>query len=62
MDDKDKYLYSFTHGDQETPLIFGIDTTTPEGREEFKKEWDTACEIVPELISKEDIVYPHEHQ
>jgi hypothetical protein len=30
-----------------------MDTTTPEGREQFKKEWDTACEMVPELISKD---------
>ena len=37
-----------------------MDTTTPEGREAFKKEWDTACELVPELMNKEDLVYPHE--
>ena len=42
--------------------MFGIDTTTPEGREQFKKEWETACQLVPELISKEDMVYPHEAQ
>ena len=39
-----------------------MDTTTPEGREKFKEEWDAACEMVPELLSKDDIVFPHEHQ
>ena len=37
-----------------------MDTTTPEGREQFKKEWNDACQLVPELISKEDMIYPHE--
>ena len=37
-----------------------MDTTTPEGRDEFRKEWEAACQMVPELISKEDMVYPHE--
>ncbi len=40
--------------------MFGLDTTTPEGRTEFKKEWENLCEIAPELLSKEDMVYPHE--
>jgi hypothetical protein len=40
--------------------LFGFDTTTAEGREKFKKEWETACQLVPELISKEDMIYPHE--
>jgi hypothetical protein len=60
LTDPDRTLYSFTHANQDTPLIFNIDTTTAEGREEFKKEWDAAAEMVPELISKEDLVYPHE--
>ena len=38
----------------------GIDTSIAEGREEFKKEWMIACELVPELLSKEDMIYPHE--
>lgn len=59
-EDLNKDLYSFTHGDQEPKFLFGIDTTTPEGREQFKKEWDTAASLVPELISKDDIVFPHE--
>ena len=62
LDDPEKTLHSFTHADQEHKFVFGIDTTTPEGREQFKKEWETACQLVPELISKEDMVYPHEHQ
>jgi hypothetical protein len=31
--ERDRVLHSFTHGDQEQPIIFGIDTSTPEGRE-----------------------------
>lgn len=61
LDEAEKNLYSFTHADQEHKFVFGIDTTTPEGRETFKKEWETACQLVPEMISKEDMVYPHEH-
>lgn len=60
LDEPEKYVESFKYGDQDPPLIFGIDTTTPEGREAFKKEWDAICEMAPELLSKEDIVYPHE--
>ena len=62
LDDPNKTLHSFLHADQEHRFVFGIDTTTPEGREEFKKEWETACQLVPELLSKEDMIYPHEHQ
>ena len=62
LDNPEKTLHSFTHADQEHKFVFGIDTTTPEGREQFKKEWETACQLVPELISKEDMVYPHEQQ
>jgi hypothetical protein len=40
--------------------VFGIDTTTPEGREEFKKEWENLAGLAPELLSKEDMIYPHE--
>ena len=60
MDNPEKTLYSFTHADQDQQVIFGIDTTTEEGREEWRKEWNQMCQMVPELISKEDIVYPHE--
>ncbi len=62
LDDPDKVLYSFTHANQEQNLIFGIDTTTPEGREEFKKEWEEMASMVPELLNKDEIVYPHEQQ
>jgi hypothetical protein len=60
LDNPEKTLYSFTHADQDQQLIFGIDTTTEEGRTEFKKEWDVMCQMVPELMSKNDLVYPHE--
>ena len=41
-------------------MIFGIDTTTEEGREEWRKEWELMSQMVPELIPKEDLIYPHE--
>jgi hypothetical protein len=60
LDEPEKFVYSFTHGNQDHPMIYNIDTSTPEGREEFKKEWYALCEMAPELLSKEDLVYPHE--
>jgi hypothetical protein len=62
LDNKDKALYSFTHADQDAPLMFGIDTTTPEGREAFKKEWEMMHQIAPEIVKKECFVFPHERR
>jgi hypothetical protein len=39
-----------------------MDTTTPEGRAAFEAEWNRLCEMTPELIKKDDLVFPHEHQ
>lgn len=61
LEDHERNLYSFTHANQEHKFVFGIDTTTQEGREQFKKEWDTMCQLTPELLNKDDMVYPHEH-
>ena len=60
--DKQKEIYSFTHADQDQHFVFGYDAETAEGRKAFEKEWERVAEMVPELISKDDIVYPHEHQ
>jgi hypothetical protein len=60
VDSLEKDVYSFTHADQEHKFVFGIDTTTPEGRAQFKKEWETLSQLAPELLSKDDLVYPHE--
>uniref|UniRef100_A0A7S3ID22 Uncharacterized protein n=1 Tax=Strombidium inclinatum TaxID=197538 RepID=A0A7S3ID22_9SPIT len=57
---KEKALWSFTHADQDQALIFGIDTTTPEGRAAFKKEWEIYHKIAPEMITKESFIFPHE--
>jgi hypothetical protein len=61
-DDREAHrrLHSFTHANQVRDLDFGMDTTTPEGREAFKAEWDNLSELAPELIKKEDLVFPHE--
>ena len=40
LDNPDRTLYSFKDADQEQQLMFGVDTTTPEGRDHFKKEWE----------------------
>ena len=58
--ERDRMLYSFTHANQDQALLFGMDTTTPEGQEAFRKEYETLCELAPEIIKKEEMVFPHE--
>jgi len=58
--ERDRLLYSFTHADQDRRITFGMDTTTPEGQAEFRAEYDALCEMAPEIVKKEDFVYPHE--
>lgn len=60
--DNPENVYSFTKAEQEEKFLFGVDTTTPEGREVFKREWETIAQLVPELLSKDDLVFPHEVQ
>lgn len=60
FDNPEKEVFSFTHGDQDHKFIFGIDTTTPEGREQFKKEIETLSQLTPELIKKDQFSFPHE--
>lgn len=55
-----KVLHSFTHSDQDKDVIFGLDTSTPEGREAFQKEYLTLCDLAPEMMKKEDLCFPHE--
>lgn len=57
---KDELLYSFTNADQEAPINFGIDTTTEEGRAQFKAEYDAIAQMTPEMISSEAMLFPHE--
>ena len=58
--EKDRMLYSFTHANQDRELMFGLDTSTPEGAEAFRKEYETLCELAPEIIKKDEMVMPHE--
>lgn len=37
-----------------------MDTNTQEGRDAFKAEYETLAELAPEIIKKEDMVFPHE--
>lgn len=57
----DKALYSFTWAAQDEPVKFdGIDTTTPEGRAQYKADYDQMCALTPELIKAEHMMFPHE--
>lgn len=60
--EQNRRLHSFTYANQDRPLNLGsrFDTTTPEGREAFKAEWDRMCDMYPEMMKKEDICFPHE--
>jgi len=58
--ERDRLLYSFTHADQDRRITFGLDTTTPEGQAEFKAEFDALAEMAPEIVKKEDFIFPHE--
>jgi hypothetical protein len=59
-DQKDELLYSFTHADQEAPVNFGIDTSTEEGRAQFKAEFEAIAQMAPEIIQTEAMLFPHE--
>jgi len=37
-----------------------MDTSTPEGRAKFTEEYHALCEMAPELMKKEDLIFPHE--
>ena len=56
----DDLLYSFTQADNEQPIDFGIDTTTEEGRIEFKEQFDALCQMTPEVLNSAAMIYPHE--
>lgn len=60
MDNLDEELYSFTKANQDTPLLFGMDTTTEEGRKLFEQEYYALAEMVPEIVKKDEIIYPHQ--
>ena len=58
--EKERALFSFTHANQERQILFGMDTSTPEGAEAFRKEYEDLCEMAPEILKKEDLIYPHQ--
>jgi hypothetical protein len=58
--ERDKRLYSFTWANQDSAIMFGMDTRTPEGAAAFQKEYEAMAEMAPEIIKKEDMVMPHE--
>ena len=60
VDNMEEELYSFNNANQTPNIVFGVDTTTEEGRAKFKDEWDQLHQLAPEIIRKEDFLYPHE--
>ena len=58
--ERDRVLYSFTHANQDQQMMFGLDTRTPEGQEAFKREFEILAELAPEIVKKEDMMFPHE--
>jgi hypothetical protein len=58
--ERDRALYSFTHANQDRPLLFGMDTTTPEGQAAFREEYEALAEMTPEIIKKDEMIYPHQ--
>jgi len=37
-----------------------MDTSTEEGRAAYKAEYDTLAELAPEIIKKDECIFPHE--
>jgi hypothetical protein len=60
MGNKEEVLYSFTKGNEEQQIVFGIDTTTEAGRKQFKEEYAQLAAMTPEMIKMEAMLYPHE--
>jgi len=61
-DEKERFakLHSFTYADQSRNIIFGIDTTTEEGRKKWTEEYNALAELAPEMLKKDEIFFPHE--
>lgn len=60
VDDIKSELYSFAHANQSNNVVFGIDTNTEEGRAKYKAIWEDIHALAPEIVKKEDFLYPHE--
>lgn len=41
-------------------MMFGIDTSTEEGRKQFRAEHEALAEMAPDLVKKDACVFPHE--
>merc|ERR1712086_744952 len=60
LDNPEEVVYSFCNANQDQNVMFGIDTTTEEGRLQFKAEYDALHQLAPEIIRMEDFQFPHE--
>jgi len=61
LDNKEEQLYSFTHASAEQLPEYGIDTTTPEGAEKWRQEYDFLSKLTPELVPQRDFMLLHEY-
>jgi hypothetical protein len=60
LDNPEEVVYSFTNANQDQNIVFGIDTTTEEGRLQYKAEYEALNQLAPEIIKMEDFQFPHE--
>lgn len=40
--------------------MFGLDTTTEAGRKQFREDYEALAEMAPEIVKKEELVFPNE--
>ena len=50
LEDPEKHLFSFTHGDQGSEDLFGFDTSTPEGQKFLLNEIKYWKQVTPEMM------------
>lgn len=58
--EREKKLHSFTYADQQSKIVFGMDTATEEGRAAFRAEYEVLAELAPEIVKMENLQFPHE--
>jgi len=60
--EREKKLHSFTYADQQSKVVFGMDTATEEGRAAYREQYEVLAELAPEIIKMENLVFPHEFE
>lgn len=60
--EREKKLHSFTYADQQSKVVFGMDTATEEGRAAYREQYEVLAELAPEIIKMENLTFPHEFE